>query len=130
MELCFSTDGSCKEDIEELDQAEEDENKGALVRVTNLKDRLKRRGTRRLMTMKPVQVTVDAVSIMLLLPRLMSMQFRGLFLWEVSRNSGLFCYETNLILPRLSPFIMFASQLFKAQQTSSKSTNFMLNSAS
>ena len=62
VEVCFPTDGSDPQEVAELEKEELAENAGHAVRVTNLKEKLKHRGTKRLMTLKPVQVTVDAVS--------------------------------------------------------------------
>ncbi len=64
VEICFPTDGSCPEDLAELEKEEEAENQGAATRVCNLKEKLKHRGTRKLMAMKPVVVGVDAVNIL------------------------------------------------------------------
>ena len=63
VEVCFPTDGSDPEQLAELEKEELAEHAGHAVRVSNLKDKVKHRGTKRLMTLKPVQVTVDAVSI-------------------------------------------------------------------
>jgi len=61
VEICFPTDGSCPDDLKELEQAEEDEDKGLLVRAGNLKERAVRRGTRKVMSYTPVQTTIDNV---------------------------------------------------------------------
>lgn len=61
VEICFPTDGSNPEDLEELEKAEEDEDKGIVVRTENLKNKALRRGTRKLMSYKPVRTTVDNV---------------------------------------------------------------------
>ena len=61
VEICLPTQGSDPEDVMELERAEEDEDKGILVRATNLKDRAKRRGRRQLLTYRAVQGTVDMV---------------------------------------------------------------------
>lgn len=61
VEICFPTDGSNPEDIKELEKAEEDEDKGIIVRAGNLKNKAIRRGTKKIMTYKPVQTTVDKV---------------------------------------------------------------------
>ena len=63
VEICFPTDGSKPEDLAELEKEEEAENQGAATRIVNLKNKLHHRGTRKLMTMKTVQVSVDAVSL-------------------------------------------------------------------
>ena len=63
VEICFPTDGSDPEQVAELEKEELAEHAGHAVRVSNLKEKLKHRGTKRLMALKPVQVTVDAVSI-------------------------------------------------------------------
>ncbi len=63
VEICFPTDGACPEDLAELDKEEESEHQDAATRIGNLKDKLKHRGTRRLMKMKPVMFGVDAVSV-------------------------------------------------------------------
>ena len=62
VEVCFPTDGSDPEQLAELEREENAENAGHSVRITNLKDKLKHRGSKRLLTLKPVQMTVDAVS--------------------------------------------------------------------
>lgn len=61
VEFCFPTDGSNYDDILELERAEEDEDKGVVTRATNLKDRVKRRGTKKLMSYQVVQKSVDFV---------------------------------------------------------------------
>jgi len=61
VEICFPTDGSNPEDIQELEKAEEDEEKGILVRAGNLKTRAVRRGTKKLMSYQPVKTSVDSV---------------------------------------------------------------------
>lgn len=61
VEICFPTDGSNPEDIQELEKAEEDEEKGILVRAGNLKTRAVRRGTKKLMSYQPVKTSVDTV---------------------------------------------------------------------
>jgi len=50
VEICFPTDGSSPDDLKELEKAEEDEDKGIIVRAGNLKDRALRRGTRKFMS--------------------------------------------------------------------------------
>lgn len=65
VEICFPTDGSDPLDLAELEKEEESEHQGHVVRVSNLKDKLKHRGTKKLMTLKPIQASVDAVSISL-----------------------------------------------------------------
>ena len=62
VEICFPTDGSDPEQVAELEKEEMSENAGHAVRVSNLKEKVKHRGRKRLMTLKPVQITVDAVS--------------------------------------------------------------------
>lgn len=62
VEICFPTDGRSAEDVMELEKAEEDEDKGLVVRAGNLKDRALRRGTRKLMSYRPIASTVDTVS--------------------------------------------------------------------
>jgi len=61
VEICFPTDASNPDDLKELEIAEEDEEKGVVVRAGNLKDRAYRRGTRKLMSFQPVQTTIDTV---------------------------------------------------------------------
>ena len=61
-EMALPTDGNCREDMEELEVAERDSDKGNIVRATNLTKRVARRGKRRLMNLKPVTMTVDTVS--------------------------------------------------------------------
>jgi len=62
VELCFPTDGSNPEDMKELEKAEDDESKGVLAHARNLQAKAYRRGTRKLMTYRPVQVTINIVS--------------------------------------------------------------------
>lgn len=62
VEMCFPSDGSCPEDLKELEIAEQDEDKGLVVRAGNLKNKAVRRGKKKLMTYKAVQATVDNVS--------------------------------------------------------------------
>lgn len=66
VEICFPTDGSNAEDVKELEKAEEDEEKGLIIRAGNLKDRALRRGTRKLMSYKPIVSTLDTVSFLLI----------------------------------------------------------------
>ena len=66
VEICFPTDGSNIEDIQEIEKAEEDEEKGVLVRASNLKNRTYRRGTKKLMSYQLVQSTIDNVSLIML----------------------------------------------------------------
>jgi hypothetical protein len=61
VEICFPTDGSNADDVKELEKAEEDEEKGLVVRAGNLKDRAVRRGKRKLMSYQPVVTTLDTV---------------------------------------------------------------------
>lgn len=61
VEICFPTDGSNPDDLAELEKAEEDEDKGLVVRAGNLKNRAVRRGKARLMEFTPVKTTVDTV---------------------------------------------------------------------
>ena len=61
VEICFPTDGSNPEDLKELEIAEEDEDKGVIIRAGHLKDRALRRGTKKLLSFKPVKATVDNV---------------------------------------------------------------------
>eukprot|EP00794_Sanderia_malayensis_P016723 gene16723-18417_t len=61
VEICFPTDGACAEDVAELEREESDEHKDAVTRIGNLKDKIKHRGTRKLMQMKPILIGVDAV---------------------------------------------------------------------
>ena len=62
VEIVFPTDGNNADDLKEIEKAEEDEDKGLVVRAANLKDRTFRRGTRKLMTYQPVKSAVDMVS--------------------------------------------------------------------
>ena len=62
VEICFPTDGSDPVQLAELEKEEEAEHSGHSVRIANLKEKLKHRGTKRISTLKPVQVTIDAVS--------------------------------------------------------------------
>jgi len=61
VEFCFPTDGSNYDDILELERAEEDEDKGVFVRASNLKARVRRRGTKKIMSYKVVEKSVDFV---------------------------------------------------------------------
>jgi len=61
VEICFPTDGTNPDDLQELEKAEEDEDKGLVVRAANLKNRAVRRGTRKMMTYTPVKSTIDNV---------------------------------------------------------------------
>lgn len=63
VEICFPTDGTNPDDLQELEKAEEDEDKGLVVRAANLKNRAVRRGTRKMMTYTPVKSTIDNVSL-------------------------------------------------------------------
>ena len=59
-EIVLPTDGNSKEDMEEL--AEPSDEKGPIVRTQMLTRRLARRGKTKLMSCKPVQLSLDAVS--------------------------------------------------------------------
>ncbi len=61
-EFSLPTDGTCKDDMKELEKADEDLDKGVLVRAQNLKRMVTRRGKRKLMTYRSVKYSVDAVS--------------------------------------------------------------------
>lgn len=61
VELCLPTDGSCAEDMEELEKAEADEDQGVIAHANNVRRKAYRRGTRKLMSYKHVQTTVDMV---------------------------------------------------------------------
>ncbi|XP_078368266.1 uncharacterized protein LOC144652106 [Oculina patagonica] len=61
-EAALPTDGTCEEDMKELETADEDSAKGALVRVQNLQRMVTRRGKRKLMSYKPVKFSVDTAS--------------------------------------------------------------------
>lgn len=58
-EMALPTDGNCKEDMEDLEIAERDGDKGNFVRATNLAKRVARRSKKRLMSLKPVTMTVE-----------------------------------------------------------------------
>ena len=62
LEMWLPSDVRSPEDIQELEIAEADEDKGVIVRAGNLKNRAVRRGKKKLMTYKTVQSTVDNVS--------------------------------------------------------------------
>lgn len=61
LEMWLPSDVRSPEDIQELEIAEADEDKGVIVRAGNLKNRAVRRGKKKLMTYKTVQSTVDNV---------------------------------------------------------------------
>lgn len=71
-EAALPTDGNCEEDMKELETADEDVAKGAVVRAKNLKRMVMRRGKRKLMSYGqrgkrtlmsygPVKFSVDTV---------------------------------------------------------------------
>lgn len=60
-EAALPTDGTCEEDMKELETADEDSTKGALVRVKNLRRVLSRRSRRKLMSYRPVKFSVNTV---------------------------------------------------------------------
>ena len=71
-EAALPTDGNDDEDIKEVETADEDATKGAIVRAHNLKKRVMRRGRRRLnhyhnrgkttlMSYGPIKFSVDTV---------------------------------------------------------------------
>ena len=64
-EMALPTDGNSSEDMEELEVAERDAEKGNIVRATNLTKRVARRVKKRLLALKPVTVTVDTVSFVI-----------------------------------------------------------------
>ena len=64
-ELALPTDGYCGEDMNDLQLEFDDSNKGVVSRAYKLKKRLTRRGKRKLLSYKPVQMSVDAVCNML-----------------------------------------------------------------
>jgi len=61
-EIALPTDGNCEEDMKELELADKDREEGLVIRAKHLGSRVTRRGTRKLLTYKPVQMTVSAVS--------------------------------------------------------------------
>lgn len=60
-EATLPTDGNSAEDMKELETADEESTKGALVRVKNLKKIVSRRGRRKLMSYRPLKFSVDTV---------------------------------------------------------------------
>lgn len=60
-EFALPTDGACPEDVKELVTMAEDQTKGPLVRIRHLREKVTRRGARKLMSYKPVKLTVDTV---------------------------------------------------------------------
>lgn len=60
-ELALPTDGNSEEDMKELETADEDASKGAIVRAKNLKSKVTRRGKRKLMTYRAVKSSIDVV---------------------------------------------------------------------
>lgn len=61
-EFALPTDGACPEDVKELVTMAEDQTKGPLVRIRHLREKITRRGARKLMSYKPVKLTVDTMS--------------------------------------------------------------------
>lgn len=60
-EFALPTDGTCEEDMKELETVDEDHAKGPVVRAQNLKKMVTRRGKRKLMSYRPVQFSVNTV---------------------------------------------------------------------
>lgn len=60
-ELALPTDGNCGEDMNDLESEFEDASKGVMTRACKLKERLTRRGKRKLLSYRPVKMSVDAV---------------------------------------------------------------------
>ena len=60
-EATLPTDGTCEEDMKEVETADADHAKGPLVRVQNLRKMVTRRGKRKLMSYRPVKFSVDTV---------------------------------------------------------------------
>ena len=60
-EAALPTDGTCEEDMKELEKMDEEHAKGAVVRAQNLRKMLTRRGKRKLMSYRPVKFSVDKV---------------------------------------------------------------------
>lgn len=60
-ELALPTDGTCPEDVKELVTMAEDQTKGPLTRIRHLREKITRRGTKKLLSYRPVKFTVDTV---------------------------------------------------------------------
>lgn len=60
-EFALPTDGACPEDVKELVTMAEDQTKGPFVRIRHLREKIKRRGTKKLLSYRPVKFTVDTV---------------------------------------------------------------------
>ncbi|XP_031553490.1 uncharacterized protein LOC116290565 [Actinia tenebrosa] len=61
-EIALPTDGTCKEDMDELAEADNDRDQGLVVRAKHLGSRVTRRGKRKLLTYKPVKATADVLA--------------------------------------------------------------------
>ncbi|PFX34891.1 uncharacterized protein LOC111340922 [Stylophora pistillata] len=61
-EMALPTDSNSEEDKKEQETADEVASKGAFLRAVTLKNMVKRRGTRKLLTYRPVKMSVNAVT--------------------------------------------------------------------
>ncbi|KAL9986188.1 hypothetical protein ACROYT_G000294 [Oculina patagonica] len=92
-EFSLPTDGTCEEDIKELEKADKDHAKGVLVRAQNLKRLVMRRGKRKLMTYSSVKYSVDAVN---------SFQEDMTYWYERSLEDGKKMYNACMFLPNIA----------------------------
>ena len=60
-EMALPTDSNNEEDKKELERADDVASKGALLRAVTLKNMVTRRGKKKLMTFRPVKISVDVV---------------------------------------------------------------------
>ena len=60
-EFALPTDGTCEEDMKELETVDEDHAKGPVVRAKNLHKMVTRRGKRKLMSYKSIKFSVETV---------------------------------------------------------------------
>ncbi|PFX34894.1 uncharacterized protein LOC111338980 [Stylophora pistillata] len=92
-ELALPTDGYCGEDMNDLQLEFDDSNKGVVSRAYKLKKRLTRRGKRKLLSYKPVQMSVDACS---------SVQGCTSELLEMSTDAGKKVFKATMYIPNMA----------------------------
>ncbi|XP_068740357.1 uncharacterized protein [Montipora capricornis] len=92
-ELALPTDGSCPEDVKELVTMAEDQSKGSLARIRNLQKRIARRGTKKLLSYKSVQFTVEKVG---------DLQGRVTDLVGVSATAGKKLFNATMYIPSMA----------------------------
>ncbi|XP_058957353.2 uncharacterized protein [Pocillopora verrucosa] len=92
-ELALPTDGNCGEDMNDLESEFEDASKGVMTRACKLKERLTRRGKRKLLSYRPVKMSVDACA---------GVQECTSELLEKSTDAGKKVFKATMYIPNMA----------------------------